>query len=63
MPREASLEEFDKLKEKAVYFIAVKRGENSKLKIRTKRMLYTIKMKEEEMEKLLKTLKGEVREF
>lgn len=62
MPREARLEDFEKLKEKAMYIVALKRGERSKLKIRTKKVLYTIKLKEEQIETLLKNVKVEVRE-
>jgi hypothetical protein len=63
MPKEATVQDFEKLKEKAKYFVVVKRGDKSKLKIRTRSVLYTIKLKEEEIEKLLKNVKAEVKEF
>lgn len=63
MPAEAKIEDFERLKERALYFIVLRRGDESKLKIRTKKMLYTIKLKEEQIDQLLKGVKQEIKEM
>jgi phosphotransacetylase len=63
MPAEATKEQFQELVKKAVSVRVVKRGEEAKVKLRTKGVLYTIKVKTAEVDGLLKGLKQPVEEL
>lgn len=62
MPKEIfDVDEFLKLAEKARYCILKRRGETVKLKLRTKRYLYTLKVGSGEAEDILRRVKCPVR--
>jgi hypothetical protein len=64
MPSElASKEQFKKLLEKAVEVRVARKGEVAKLKVRTRKGLFTLKTTGEEADKLVKDLKVPVVEF
>ena len=64
MPAEIKdVDEFVKLSEKAEYCIVKRLKDIVKLKLRTPRMLYTLKVKPSQTEEILKKLNCEVREI
>lgn len=64
MPRELkSKEEFQKLLEDAIEVRVVKRGDEAKVKARTKDALYTFKTTSEDADSLVKGVKAPVDEF
>jgi len=63
MPAEIKdIDEFVKLSEKAEYCIVKRLKDVVKLKIRTPRMLYTLKVNPSRTEEVLKKLRCEIRE-
>ena len=66
MPKEIKdVEEFIRLSEKAEYCLVkkAKKEDTVKLKIRTKRYLYTLKTTPEKADEILKNVKCEIREI
>jgi len=64
MPAEITdVDEFVKLSEKAEYCLVKRLKEIAKLKLRTPRRLYTLKVKPSQIEGVLKRLHCEVREI
>jgi arginine/ornithine N-succinyltransferase beta subunit len=63
LPVEVSdVEEFARLSEKAEYCLAKKKENMTKLKLRTSRELYTLKIETSKTEEVFKKLKCEIRE-
>jgi len=56
-------EEFIKLSEKASYCLVKKLEDKVKLKLRTKKYLYTLKVDHEKVDEILKNVKCEIREI
>jgi len=64
MPKEIrSREEFEKLLPSATEIRVVRKGEDAKIKLRTKDVLYTFQTKESEVDALTKGTKTPVVEF
>lgn len=63
MPREATKDKLQEILKKATSVRVVKRGEEAKLKLRTRDALYTVKVKTSEVDGLLKGLKLPVEEL
>jgi len=55
-------EEFIRISERALYCIVKRSGDIVKLKLRTPRRLYTLKVRPEEAESIIRRLKCEVTE-
>jgi len=64
MPTEIKdIDEFVKLSEKAEYCTVKRLKDLAKLKLRTSRMLYTMKINQSRIEEVLKKLRCEIREI
>ncbi|MEM2873443.1 MAG: hypothetical protein QXD82_04645 [Nitrososphaerales archaeon] len=64
MPKQiVNIEDFKKLLEKAVECRVLRMGDKTKLKLRTKKMLYVFITSKEEADKILKDIKIEVKEI
>ncbi len=64
MPKQiVNIEDFKKLLEKAVECRVLRMDDKTKLKLRTKKMLYVFITSKEEADKILKDIKIEVKEI